>query len=809
MSFNYETLSRDMSLFDITMIGVGAMIGAGIFVLTGEAAGVAGPALILSFALNGVVTIFTAMVYAELGSAIPEAGGGYLWVKEGLPGANAFLAGWMSWFAHAVAGALYALGFGAFVYELLRLAGVDFRAMGLDFMTAKKIFGVLAALAFAYINYRGASETGLAGNIVTVAKVIVIGLFCLFGIKYMFFPHLWFTVGHVPGGMGTAQLQPFISDKTGWGGIITAMGLTFIAFEGYEIIVQAGEEVVDPRKNIPKAVFWSLAIVVPIYMVVAFVLIGASNSAFLVHTLQVLEGTLPAGVSAHMPNWQILGHLKELGLAQAASQFVPYGAVLILVGATLSTMSALNATTFSSTRVAFAMGRDKNLPDMFGHISSTRRTPSIAVVWTAGLIGIMVAFVPITTVAAAADIMFLLLFLQVNVAVITIRKKYGDKLAYGYLLPFFPLIPILGIITKLGLALFMFKHYPMGWMYVLIWLAIGLGLYWFYARPRDRQKAAPPVLVEERPAEFAPRSVLVPVAAPEPAKRHIDLAVEIARRRNSGIVLMHAIAVPQQLPPSAASDFVAEARPLLDELRRYTEQFGVPVATMIRVGHRPAEAIIHTAQDKNIEFLVMGWKGTVHHEDTVIGTNIDHVLAEAHTHSIVVQAGEVPKRQRVLVPLANPQSAPLSLAVASLVNGEHQDVPVTIMHATGEPLDDAAKKRFEQTVRQSLESAIDNDQWIDFPHPPLEFVFVVADDPIAEIGRRSANFDRIIVGTSEASVFRPQVFGHTPLRIVSEARCPAILVRRRQAEIKTEIQKLLRLLPPPGGRRRGVSGARA
>ena len=92
------TLSRDLRLMDITMIGVGAMIGAGIFVLTGIAAGAAGPALILSFALNGIITIFTAMVYAELGSAIPEAGGGYLWVKEGLPGPNAFLGGWMSWF---------------------------------------------------------------------------------------------------------------------------------------------------------------------------------------------------------------------------------------------------------------------------------------------------------------------------------------------------------------------------------------------------------------------------------------------------------------------------------------------------------------------------------------------------------------------------------------------------------------------------------------------------------------------------------------------------------------------------------------
>ena len=103
-------LSRNLSLFTITMIGVGGMIGAGIFVLTGIAAGVAGPALVLVFVLNGIVTSFTALAYAELGSALPEAGASYVWVKEGLGGALGFLAGWMSWFAAAVAGSLYALG---------------------------------------------------------------------------------------------------------------------------------------------------------------------------------------------------------------------------------------------------------------------------------------------------------------------------------------------------------------------------------------------------------------------------------------------------------------------------------------------------------------------------------------------------------------------------------------------------------------------------------------------------------------------------------------------------------------------------
>ena len=102
------TLSRDLGLFEVTMIGVGAMIGAGIFVLTGAAAGTAGPALVLAFFLNGIVAGLTAMAYAELGSAFPEAGGGYLWVKEALGGTQGFLGGWMSWFAHAMAGSLYA-----------------------------------------------------------------------------------------------------------------------------------------------------------------------------------------------------------------------------------------------------------------------------------------------------------------------------------------------------------------------------------------------------------------------------------------------------------------------------------------------------------------------------------------------------------------------------------------------------------------------------------------------------------------------------------------------------------------------------
>src|SRR3989304_941085 len=154
-------LSREMSGFSVAWVGVGAMIGAGIFVLTGIAAGVAGPGLLLAFGLNGIVTLFTAMAYAELGSCFHDAGGGYLWVKSSLPHPNGFLSGWMSWFAHAVACSLYALGFGAYFGHVLEGFGVH--VPQIPYLSIEKTLAVAASLVFAYINFRGASETGKAG----------------------------------------------------------------------------------------------------------------------------------------------------------------------------------------------------------------------------------------------------------------------------------------------------------------------------------------------------------------------------------------------------------------------------------------------------------------------------------------------------------------------------------------------------------------------------------------------------------------------------------------------------------------------
>src|SRR5688572_25793655 len=153
-------LVRSLGLLDVVMIGIAGMIGGSIFVLTGPAIGLAGSSVILAFILNAIITLFTAMGYAELGSAMPEAGGGYLWVREGLRRPNAFISGWMAWLAHIIAGSLYAAGYGSFQYSLLQMLGIVGDQPLFGIIPVDKLIAVLSIAAFAYVNVKGVSETG-------------------------------------------------------------------------------------------------------------------------------------------------------------------------------------------------------------------------------------------------------------------------------------------------------------------------------------------------------------------------------------------------------------------------------------------------------------------------------------------------------------------------------------------------------------------------------------------------------------------------------------------------------------------------
>ena len=329
-------LVRSLGLLDVVMIGIAGMIGGSIFVLTGPAIGLAGSSVILAFILNAIITLFTAMGYAELGSAMPEAGGGYLWVREGLRRPNAFISGWMAWLAHIIAGSLYAVGFGSFLVSLLQMTNILPLESLFGIIPLDKLTAVAVVAVFTFINIKGTSETGRVGTIITVVQLVAIISIIIAG--------FWVMSTSNPNNSNNNWQSNFADFlPMGFTGLVAAMGLTFIAFEGYEIIVQTGEEIKNPKRNIPRAIFISLALVVIMYCLIAFVSIGS---------------IFPSDI----PSWQFIGQNGELGIMKAAELFMPYGAFIVLVGGLVSTLAALNATTFSSARVAFAMGRHYNLP---------------------------------------------------------------------------------------------------------------------------------------------------------------------------------------------------------------------------------------------------------------------------------------------------------------------------------------------------------------------------------------------------------------------------------------------------------------
>jgi amino acid transporter/nucleotide-binding universal stress UspA family protein len=626
---------------DIIMVGIAAMIGGAIFVLTGPAIGLAGSAVILAFIINAIITLFTAMAYAELGSAMPEAGGGYLWIREGLPRPNAFISGWMAWFAHIIAGSLYAVGFGAFLYYLLgpNVAGILSDQPLLGLIPFDKMIAVASIVAFTYINIKGTSETGKTGSIVTILQLGTI--FALIGAGF------W-SINNNPN--WTANFADFM--PTGVAGLVAAMGFTFIAFEGYEIIVQTGEEVKNPKRNIPRAIFISLGIVVTLYCLVALVSIGAIS---------------PQGLAA----WRFIGENGELGIMKAAEMFLPYGVLVVLGGGMISTLAALNATTFSSARVAFAMGRHYNLPHKLSSIHPVNRTPHIAIIISGVIMAFMAYTLPLAEIAVAAGVIFLLLFTQVNIAVITIRRIYGDKLSYGFKTPFFPVIPIAGIFLKLGLALYLLVAHPLSWGIAVLWILVGFVLYRMYTFKQEVQHYAP-IVTSEGDLKRQDFRILIPYT-PENPDRLLKYAVRIAKETEGEVNILRVITVPHQTPLSAGVAFADTAKRSFDPLEKILDREDISSHYLVRVSHDATEAILATIEEQRIDLLITDFE-TLRHDRKLLTLMTCKVLAiKAENDTLELE----PKQEHDLDNKIRTQATTGSEKMSMVVvydGGDHSDV---------------------------------------------------------------------------------------------------------------------------------------
>ena len=453
----------ELGLLDATMIGMGAMIGAGIFVLTGLAAEISGPAALLVFLLNGVVTAFTGLSYAELASAIPKSGGGYAFVREIFDDFGSFMMGWMLWFAYMIAGALYALGFAPNFLELLHVYGVvappdQVGAVLLPLVgvavPAKFILAYVAVAGLVGMNAASTAASGSAETVFTIVKVSILVVFVAFG---------FLSAG---GGGETSftfqQFDPLFPAGNSAFSILPAMGLTFIAFEGYDLITTVTEEVENPRENIPRAIFYSLGATVVVYALVVVVAIGTLGA----------QGLADAG---------------EAGIAQAATSFMPAGlpiirngGALIVFGAVFSTLTALNAVVIASSRVAFSMGREGQLLPRIGRIHHRYGTPFFAILLSAVvMLGSVV--LPTESAGNVSSLFFLLSFIVVNAAVIKLRRE-RPNMRRPYEMPYYPIPAVLGIALNLlltgVLVVYLVRTDPLALALSVGWILAGVAAYY-------------------------------------------------------------------------------------------------------------------------------------------------------------------------------------------------------------------------------------------------------------------------------------------------------------------------------------------
>ena len=744
---------RGLGLFDATMIGVGAMIGAGIFVLTGIAAGESGPASILAFALNGAVTLLTAFAYAELATAIPEAGGGYAYVRRAFPGAVGFTAGWMLWFAYTVACSLYALAFAGYFWEffLKYLPGLSDGAFGLvGEGGAILLVTLLVGVGFIRLNARGAEVTGKAENVFTVTKLFVLGIFIVYGLR---------RVAEMPD-QAVQNFTPFFPE--GMGGVFVAMGLTFIAFEGYDLIATVAEEIKEPEKNIPRATFISLGITMVIYLLILFVSLAAV--------------TTPDG----QPSWRFLGEYGETAIVRAAEGFMPaFGVAIIVFGGLLATMSALNATLMASSRVAFSMGRDRLLPVAMATIHLERRTPHIAIMVTGVILLAMALTLPIEALGSAASLIFLLTFAMVNLSVITLRRK-APELRRRYKVPLYPLIPVLGIVLNVFLAVYLFTFQPIAWYVTGGWILAGLILYYAYFE----KKAAggqPQILAPGRaPALVKRDAVVVPLHNPDHVPALLNYARPIAEARGFRTVAMSVVQVPRQLPIHEGLRFAHHREALLKRGRDHAVSQGVDLETDLVVAHRAHDGILAGARRSGADLLVMGWKGYTDTRDRIFGEVADQVIRNAPCDLALLkmESTEIPKR--CLFPTAGGAHA---LLAAELLNAL---APAFGMAVTACQVVDP---------EASAEARAEAHHWIDKtldrigPEVEVDRLLIESDSVAGGIARVSKDFDLVVLGAGREPIFRQVLFGEIPEKVARYSPASVLVVKQYEGHVRSMFKR--------------------
>jgi basic amino acid/polyamine antiporter, APA family len=433
-------LARSIGLFNLTLLGVGATIGTGIFVALTTAVPEAGPAVVLSFVLAGVTAALTALCYAELASAAPLSGSSYSYAYATLGELPAFLIGACLLLEYGVSASAIAVGWGQYLNELLavtlhwRIPDALARPPGAGGVVNLPAVA-LVALCLGLL-LRGARESTLANAVLVIVKLAVLMLFV--AIAFVHFE--------------PAHLRPFA--PKGLGGIGAAASSIFFSYIGVDAVSTAGEEVKNPRRNLPLAIILSLLIVTAAYILVGLAAVGAQ------------PWTAFAGQEAGLA--VILGELT--GAA--------WPAVALSLGAIASIFSVTLVVLYGQTRILYAMSRDGLLPAVFHRVDPKRQVPQVNTWLVAGGVALLAALVPLDVLVNLTSMGTLIAFAAVSVGVIILRRRRPD-LPRSFRAPFFPVLPA----ASAAFCLYLIAELPPHtYLLFAAWIAAASLLYFTYSR---------------------------------------------------------------------------------------------------------------------------------------------------------------------------------------------------------------------------------------------------------------------------------------------------------------------------------------
>jgi APA family basic amino acid/polyamine antiporter len=449
---NYHSpLKREMNTLDLTFLGIGAIIGTGIFVLTGTGALQAGPGLMLSFVLAAVTCLFTSLCYAEFASMVPISGSAYTYAYTSLGEIVAFIIGWDLILEYLFAVSTVSAGWSGYFQSFLAGFGIHFP----EFLTAApgslangnmsiiNLPAVLIVLLITWLISVGVKETKRVNNIMVIIKIAVVVLFVVTAVWYV-----------KPENLSPMFPYGFFGKGQAGKGVFAAASSVFFAFIGFDAISSSAEETINPSKTLPKAMFLSLGICTVFYIIVT----------------AIMTGVVP------YPDFAAyIDHPVSAVLKYAHQDWM---AGIIDIGAILGMTTVMLVMLYGQTRITFSMARDGLIPNFFQNVNLRYQTP-FGATWLFGVIAALLGgFFPLDELSEMVNIGTLAAFTLVSFSIIRLRKTKPD-VKRSFRTPFVPLVPALSMISCLFL---MFNLQAITWVRFFIWLAIGLLVYFAFSR---------------------------------------------------------------------------------------------------------------------------------------------------------------------------------------------------------------------------------------------------------------------------------------------------------------------------------------